>query len=826
MGKKLTSNALKKLLVLLFCIICNHVNAQDTLATYFGEEQIIISNEMGDGKAIHTADINQDGLADVIVGSQNGIYIHLNEGNGMFAERIKVNSKKTYTDVSVFLAIDFDGDSDIDIIAGENWNGIFFYENYGELTFKPAVKIHFESANHMAADDIDGDGKMEIVSSSGRGSYVRITHFEAPDSVRLEWIKAGNHFFSNLIDMDSDGDKDIAVILEEEQNLVWYENVGDSIRTTYKQMELGTNLREIYVQDFDNDGDDDMVLRGYNGVSFFSHISDSTFQYIKGSSVDYTDVPIHLADLDGDGTSNLMYTKDGASYGLLNIVYGGHFPLQYTVSSNISDLIDITSGDLNNDGLVDVLGITENYGLAFWHQNLGNNSFSDKKFISRDLYNQNNLKVIDLNNDGTEEVVVLSGLQARISYFNYREGNGWVQNDIDTKAENSNAMIIDDYNNDGLVDLIYPSYLANSIYKRNNLGNMEFSDPELIIEMSSPYKIFSKDFNNDGQLDILTGYRFSTDVSYRLNISDSDGGFNSHYLGFSYYYMDKYFLIADINDDSLADLIVPSRYGDPIAVYVNQDGETFSYESLEYANKLYISDPSDLAFEDIDGDGQKDLVISYRRGEVSWLKLLSDGSYSRTLIEEGEDSNFLDNIRLFLHDFDQDGDLDILKGMHQQDKMKFLINDGQANFKDGGFLNGRVGSYSEVAIMDVDNDKDDDIIVNDYYNNELSWFENTSLNVSTEQEPIDQIFTSKILGNYPNPFNPTTNVVFELEKAQAVQIRVFDVTGRLVKESGHGFFKAGRNQITLKIFGLSSGMYFYQVIGQDFIQTSKFTIIK
>lgn len=823
--------ALKKIFsILLFFLICNSVFAQDTLATFFGEEQIISTNQLGDGKAIHTADVNLDGLDDVIVGAQKGIYLYINEGNGHFADRIKVNSERSYTDVSVFLAIDFDGDSDIDIIAGEEWNGVFFYENNGDLSFKPAVEIHFEGANHLAADDIDGDGKLEIVSSSGRGSYVRITHYEAPDSVRLEWIKAGYHFFTNLIDMDSDGDKDIAVILDQDQSLVWYENMGDSIRTTYKQMDLGTDLREIYVLDFDNDGDDDMALRGYDTVNFFRHTSDSTFQFIKSSSVDYWDIPIHLVDINSDNSVDLVYSKESSTYSISSIVFdiqsGSGFPLQYTVSENISDLFDLTTGDLNNDGLVDILGITENYGVAFWHQNLGNNSFSDKKFITEDLYNQNGLSVVDLDNYGRKEVVVLSGLQSRVSYFNFTEGYDWIQNDIDTKAENSSTLIIDDYNSDGLVDLIYPSYAANGIYKRNNLGDKDFAEPELIIEVSSPYKIFSTDFNNDGQTDILTGYRSSTDVGYRLNISDSLGGFNSHYLGISYYYMDEYFLIADINGDSLADLLVPSRYGDPIGVYINQDGQSFSLENFEYANKLNLSDPSDLAFEDIDGDGQKDIIISHRRGEVSWLKLLPNGTYQRTQIEEGEDSNFLDNIRLFLHDFDQDGDLDILKGMHQQDKMKFLINDGDANFKDGGFLNGRVGSYSEIAIMDVDNDKDDDIIVNDSYHHELSWFENVSQIVSAEPEPADQVVASKIIGNYPNPFNPSTKVVFELDNAQSVQVRVFDITGRLVKEFTPGFFNAGRNQFTLNSGGLSSGMYFYQIVGTDFIRTSKFTVIK
>jgi hypothetical protein len=65
-----------------------------------------------------------------------------------------------------------------------------------------------------------------------------------------------------------------------------------------------------------------------------------------------------------------------------------------------------------------------------------------------------------------------------------------------------------------------------------------------------------------------------------------------------------------------------------------------------------------------------------------------------------------------------------------------------------------------------------------------------------------------LLPNYPNPFNPSTVITFELNEASQVNIRIFDSTGRLVTLLSDAFYPIGLHQITFKATTkLSSGLY-------------------
>ena len=62
--------------------------------------------------------------------------------------------------------------------------------------------------------------------------------------------------------------------------------------------------------------------------------------------------------------------------------------------------------------------------------------------------------------------------------------------------------------------------------------------------------------------------------------------------------------------------------------------------------------------------------------------------------------------------------------------------------------------------------------------------------------------------NYPNPFNPTTTIPFDLPEASRVKILIYDLAGREVAVPANGFYPAGSHQVTFDGSGLPSGMYF------------------
>jgi hypothetical protein len=98
------------------------------------------------------------------------------------------------------------------------------------------------------------------------------------------------------------------------------------------------------------------------------------------------------------------------------------------------------------------------------------------------------------------------------------------------------------------------------------------------------------------------------------------------------------------------------------------------------------------------------------------------------------------------------------------------------------------------------------------------------------------VVETALFANYPNPFNPETWVPFQLSVAGPVVIRIYNQSGQLVRTLDLGYRRAGayltqsqaarwdgRNEIGE---GVTSGVYFYQLLTDHFTATRKMTILK
>jgi len=80
--------------------------------------------------------------------------------------------------------------------------------------------------------------------------------------------------------------------------------------------------------------------------------------------------------------------------------------------------------------------------------------------------------------------------------------------------------------------------------------------------------------------------------------------------------------------------------------------------------------------------------------------------------------------------------------------------------------------------------------------------------------------------NYPNPFNPSTKIRFELLQSTHIKLVLYDLLGREIKILFDGEALAGMNEVELDAGNLTSGIYFYTLISENFISTKKLTILK
>ena len=84
----------------------------------------------------------------------------------------------------------------------------------------------------------------------------------------------------------------------------------------------------------------------------------------------------------------------------------------------------------------------------------------------------------------------------------------------------------------------------------------------------------------------------------------------------------------------------------------------------------------------------------------------------------------------------------------------------------------------------------------------------------------------KLLGNYPNRFNNSTNIGFVLPQECRVKLEVFDILGRRVATLADEVRPAGYHNIVWDASEASSGMYFYRMRANDFQQTKSMTLLK
>lgn len=81
--------------------------------------------------------------------------------------------------------------------------------------------------------------------------------------------------------------------------------------------------------------------------------------------------------------------------------------------------------------------------------------------------------------------------------------------------------------------------------------------------------------------------------------------------------------------------------------------------------------------------------------------------------------------------------------------------------------------------------------------------------------------------NYPNPFNPVTQINFSIAKSSDVQIKVYDINGRVISTLVNERFQQGEYKVDYNASGLASGTYFYSLfINGEKISTKKMLLVK
>ncbi len=104
------------------------------------------------------------------------------------------------------------------------------------------------------------------------------------------------------------------------------------------------------------------------------------------------------------------------------------------------------------------------------------------------------------------------------------------------------------------------------------------------------------------------------------------------------------------------------------------------------------------------------------------------------------------------------------------------------------------------------------------------------LDGSIEYSPIVEIIIEnpkefELNQNYPNPFNPSTRIKYQLSNSSQVLLKVYDMNGNEVATLVNGYKVAGNYEVEFDASNFSSGIYFYKLQAENFVDTKKMILL-
>lgn len=352
--------------------------------TTFGSQDIITSSAIG-ANSVYACDIDGDGDFDVLSSSQadNKIAWYENtDGNGTFGEP-RIISDIAIGATSAY-ACDIDGDGDIDVLSssGSDNDKIVWYENTdGEGTFGPMqiISTLLNYAWSVYAYDIDDDGDNDVLSTSFNDG--KIAWYENTDGAGLFGEQQVIGYVSSptsvyACDINNDGIKDVLACAHGSDEIVWYPYIGDG---TFDEKQVITTLaghaRSVYASDIDGDGDNDVLSACWDDgkVAWYENLDDGTF---GDEQIIITDpvggkLSVYACDLDNDGDKDVIsasYHDDKIAW-YENTDGEGAFGEEQIITIMAGYAYSVYACDIDGDGDNDVLSASYGDNKIAWYHN-------------------------------------------------------------------------------------------------------------------------------------------------------------------------------------------------------------------------------------------------------------------------------------------------------------------------------------------------------------------------------------------------------------------------------------------------------------------------
>lgn len=319
--------------------------------------------------------------------------------------------------------------------------------------------------------------------------------------------------------------------------------------------------RSVQLIDFDNDGDLDVHLTGYNGGSqSISKIypNNGAAEFGTGINVGNGYSPAFWADLDNDG--DLDKVQMGAGNSITRNNGDGTFSAIYIdMFATLPNAYNLRLTDVDNDGLVDFIVEASSYPNRWLKvfKNTGNLTFTEIQTIS--VASDVNWEIVDWNGDGWNDILISEYNYSQITIRLLKNVQGAFESKEITNliGERNGSLSIADVDNDDRPDVFVNGYNDwNGGYINKLFKNLNDSTAQLIMDfpvLLQQAKATFADVNSDGNLDVIySGLATGNIPQSAIFVQQNGTWVESQFLGSQWYH---YGAVGDLNADQKPDLI-------------------------------------------------------------------------------------------------------------------------------------------------------------------------------------------------------------------------------------------------------------------------------
>lgn len=452
--------------VLTFVLLGNifFINAQivfQNQATTLGVGITTGTTFLGNGMSL--VDYDNDGWDDITLATESTQEVRFFKNvNGSFVEQtLNMASLNHQTKSVTWVDIDNDGDKDFFVTSDTNGNKLF--QNNGNLVFQDITLASGIAVTNMFSygaswGDYNNDSFLDVFISNRSESLPNKLYKNNGDNTFTDvsaqaGISSSGHmsFCSVFFDFNNDGWQDI-YISNDKYNYanIMYMNNGNNTFTDYSESSLANisiDAMTTTVGDYNNDGWFDLYVTNTPGgnVLFRNQGNGTFFNATSQSGTSFDSVGWGAVFLDADNNTTLDLYVSGQLDGSVPFLKSAAFyqnlgnqtfqiPTNAGFVGDTSESYSNAVGDINNDGLVDI--VVNNSGdndIFIWK----NNTITNNNWLKV------NLEGVQSNRDGIGSVIEIS-INGNKQYRYTHAGEGYMSQNSNTECFGlGNATTID-----------------------------------------------------------------------------------------------------------------------------------------------------------------------------------------------------------------------------------------------------------------------------------------------------------------------------------------------------------------------------------------------